>query len=231
MKILALIPARGGSKGVPRKNIRLLGNKPLLEYSIESAKNSHLISEILVSTDDEEIAIAAELAGCKPPFLRPSSLAQDQSTSIEVVLHALAYYENQKIYFDAVCLLQPTSPFREASFIDKAIAKFITSQSDSLISVLPIPHQYNPHWAFEEDDQGFLHIATGEENIITRRQDLPKAFYRDGSVYLTKTEVLKTGTFFGKKTAYITSNPELHVNIDTQEDWDYAEQLLQKMNR
>lgn len=225
MKILAVIPARGGSKGVPRKNIKLLGNKPLIEFTIDSAKNATLLTEIVVSTDDDEIAIAAELAGCKPPFIRPTNLAQDHSTSIEVVQHAVEFFEKQNSFFDAVCLLQPTSPFRENGFIDKAIEKFIESDADSLISVLPVPHQYNPHWTFEVNN-GTLKIATGEEKIISRRQDLPDAFHRDGSIYITKIQTLKNGSFFGNKIAYIESNAKFYVNIDTITDWENAEKIL-----
>jgi len=227
MRVLAIIPARGGSKGVPKKNIKVLGKLPLIEYTINAAKESQYLTEIVVSTDDQEIAIASELAGLKPPFLRPTDLAQDSSTSIAVVLHVLEFYEAQNIFFDAVCLLQPTSPFREKGFIDAAIQKFYSRQSDSLISVLKIPHQFNPHWAFEEAIDGNLKIATGENNIISRRQDLPNAYYRDGSVYLTKVSVLKTGTFFGKKISYIESNPEFYVNIDSMEDWEKAASLIE----
>lgn len=226
MKFLAVIPARGGSKGVPKKNIKLLGKKPLIEYTINDAKNSKLLTEIVVSTDDQEIAIEAEIAGCKPPFIRPDEFAQDTSTSLELVQHAIAFFESQNIFFDAVCLLQPTNPFRGKGFIDEAIQKFISSKSDSLISVLPIPHEFNPHWAFEEDETGLLQIATGEKNIITRRQELPKTFFRDGSVYITKTAVVKNGSLYGESIAYIENNPQFHVNIDTMEDWEKAEKLL-----
>jgi len=226
MKILAIIPARGGSKGVPKKNIKLLGKKPLIEYTIDGAKNSKFLIEIVVSTDDQEIAITSEIAGCKPPFIRPAALAQDSSTSLEVVQHAITFFENKNIFFDAVCLLQPTTPFREKGFIDKAIEKFITSKADCLVSVLPIPHEYNPHWAFEECENGLLKIATGEETIIPRRQELPKAFHRDGAVYISKTTVIKKGSFYGKSIAYIESNPKFYVNIDTMKDWEAAEKLL-----
>lgn len=226
MKILGLIPARGGSKGVPKKNIKLLGKLPLIEYTIYAAKESELLTAIVVSTDDEEIAIAAEVAGVKPPFIRPSEIAQDTSTSLEVVQHAVAYFESQNIFFDAVCLLQPTNPFREKGIIDKAIEKFISSKADSLVSVLPIPHEYNPHWAFEEGTNGLLKIATGESQIIPRRQDLPKAFHRDGSVYITKTAVIKNGSLYGNTIAYIESNPQFYVNIDTMKDWERAERIL-----
>ncbi|KAB1155861.1 acylneuraminate cytidylyltransferase family protein [Flavobacterium luteum] len=229
MRILGLIPARGGSKGVPKKNIKLLGKKPLIEYTINDTKNSKLLTEIVVSTDDAEIAIEAEIAGCKPPFIRPADLAQDTSSSLEVVQHALAFYEKQNIFFDAVCLLQPTNPFRAIGFIDKAIEKFINSKADSLVSVLPVPHEYNPHWTFEEEN-GLLKIATGEEQIITRRQELPNAFHRDGCIYITKADVIKNGSLYGKSIAYIESDPELYVNIDTMQDWKKAEQILNKIN-
>ena len=229
MRILGLIPARGGSKGVPKKNIKLLGKKPLIEYTINDAKNSKLITEIVVSTDNQEIAIEAEIAGCKPPFIRPAEFAQDTSTSLEVVQHAIDFFESQNVFFDAVCLLQPTNPFREQGFIDKAIEKFITSKTDCLISVLPIPHEFNPHWAFEENQSGLLKIATGEKNIITRRQELPKAFYCDGAMYITKTEVIKNGSLYGESIAYIENNPQFYVNIDTIEDWEKAEKLLTLM--
>lgn len=229
MRILGIIPARGGSKGVPRKNIKLLGKMPLIEYTIHSSKESKFLTDTIVSTDDEEIAIAAEISGCKPPFVRPSELAQDASTSIEVVQHAIDFFEKQNIFFDAVCLLQPTSPFRETDFIDAAIQKFIAKQSDSLVSVLPVPHEYNPHWTFEETENGLLKIATGDKTMISRRQELPKAFHRDGSIYITKTSVIKKGTFFGESVAYIESNPDFYVNIDTMEDWKKAEELIVKL--
>lgn len=230
MKILGLIPARGGSKGVPKKNIKLLGKMPLIEYTIHSAKDSNFLTEIVISTDDEEIAIAAEVAGYKPPFIRPAEFAQDTSTSLEVVQHAIQFYESQNIFFDAVCLLQPTNPFKEKGFIDRAIEKFIASKADSLVSVLEIPHEFNPHWAFEEASNGLLKIATGESKIIPRRQDLPKAFHRDGSIYITKTDVIKSGSLYGNTIAYIENNPQFHVNIDTIKDWETAEKLLTQIH-
>jgi len=129
-----------------------------------------------------------------------------------------------------VILLQVTSPFREEGFIDRAIEKFIQSEADALVSVLPVPHEYNPHWIFEADRNGNLRIATGENQIIKRRQDLPKAYFRDGSIYITKTEVIKQGSFFGNQLTYIESNPDLYVNIDTMDDWKKAEEMLINMN-
>lgn len=226
MKILAIIPARGGSKGVPRKNIKILGDKPLIAFSIEQAKESNCFSKIIVSTDDEEIATISKNYGAEIPFIRPSELANDTASSIAVVQHVVDFFESKNEYYDAICLLQPTSPFREKNFINKTIEKFTTSDSDALISVLKVPHEYNPHWVFEEDNNGNLHIATGESEIIKRRQDLPTAYFRDGSIYLTKVDTIKKGSFYGEKLTYILNNPNLYVNIDSMEDWNQAEQKL-----
>jgi N-acylneuraminate cytidylyltransferase len=229
MKILGLIPARGGSKGVPQKNKKVLGNLPLISYTINSAKKAKLLHSIVVSTDCVDLFQIAENLGCKPPFIRPSALSQDSSSSIEVVQHAINFFEEQGVVYDAVCLLQPTSPFRKEGFIDTAIQQFIDKQVDSLISVLPVPHEYNPHWTFEIQENGLLKIATGEEQIISRRQDLPKAYHRDGSIYITKVSVLKQGSFYGDSMAFIESDPEWYVNIDTTTDWIKAEELRIKL--
>lgn len=230
MKILAIIPARGGSKGVPGKNIKMLGGKPLLAYTTEIALESKYFAEVMLSSDDEQIIEVARILGVQVPFVRPAALAQDNTPTIEVILHALQWYKNQNIFFDAVCLLQVTSPFRTVDFLDKAIKKFIKSGCDSLVSVQQVPLEYNPHWTFEVNQEGNLTIATGEEKIISRRQELPKAYHRDGSIYLTKTKVLlNQNSLYGKSTTFIESSPEFHVNIDTAVDWEKAEQILKKL--
>lgn len=227
MKILGIIPARGGSKGVPNKNIKLLGGKPLIAYTIESAMESKMLTDCIVSTDSEQIAETAKAYGAKVPFMRPAELATDTAKSIDVVLHALDALQEQGNRYDAVVLLQPTNPFRPNGFIDDAIQKFTSGGYDTLISLLPVPHEYNPHWVFVPDAQGMLKLATGEEEIISRRQDLPPAFFRDGSIYITFIEVLKNKkSFYGNKLGYIEANPKCHVNIDTPADWERAEQLI-----
>lgn len=226
MRVLAIIPARGGSKGVPGKNIKLLGGKPLLQYTLESANESQLLTRVILSSDDASIIATAEALGLEVPFIRPANLATDQAKSIEVVQHAVQYLEEKGEFFDAVCLLQPTSPFREKGFIDAAIEKFIQTGVDTLLSVLPVPHEYNPHWVFEENEAGHLKLATGENQIIARRQELPGAYYRDGSLYLTKMDYIKRGTFYGAQLGFIVSNPDFYVNIDTPTDWIAAEQKL-----
>ena len=227
MKILAIIPARGGSKGVPGKNIKLLGEKPLLQYSAEAAKAASRICDTIISTDSKEIAVVAEKCGIEVPFIRPAALATDTASSIDVVVHAIEFLALQQRYYDAVCLLQPTSPFRSAGFVDKAILKFEQMNADTLISVLPVPHEYNPHWVFESEKHGELFIATGEKEIIKNRQDLPEAFIRDGSIYITRISVIKEKhSYYGKHIAYIKSNPALYANIDNLEDWEKAEKKL-----
>jgi CMP-N,N'-diacetyllegionaminic acid synthase len=227
MRILGIIPARGGSIGVPGKNIKLLNGKPLLQYTSEIALESQYLTDVILSSDDTQIITVAKSLGIQVPFLRPEEFAQDTTPTIDVIIHALQWYENQSVFFDAVCLLQVTSPFRTVDFLDKAIEKFIASGCDSLVSVQKVPHEYNPHWTFEVNTEGNLKIATGEEKIISRRQELPEAYHRDGSIYIMKTEVLlQQHSLYGKSISFIESSPEFYVNIDTLTDWEKAEQMI-----
>jgi CMP-N,N'-diacetyllegionaminic acid synthase len=229
MKILAIIPARGGSKGIPGKNMKLLGGKPLLEYTVEAARESKLLSRVILSSDDKAIINLAKSIGLEVPFVRPAHLATDRSGSLEVVQHALAFFEEKGETFDAVCLLQPTTPFRESGSIDAAIQQFIDSGCDSLVSVREVPEEYNPHWVFEADETGCLHIATGEKEIIKRRQELPKAYFRDGSIYLTKAQVIvEQQSLYGNRMGYIVSKGERYANLDTPADWEKAESILNR---
>lgn len=229
MKILGIIPARGGSKGVPGKNIKVLGSKPLIQYTLEAAEQSKLLSKVIVSTDSEPIADCVKSLGGTIPFIRPASLAQDETPTLSVIQHALDFYLEQGESFDAVCLLQVTSPFRMPGFIDKALSKFIEADCDSIISVLPVPTEFNPHWIFEPDERGYLKIATGESNIISRRQDLPQAYFRDGSIYITKSEIIvNQQSLLGQKISFLANGPQWHVNIDTLHDWEVAERMVEK---
>ncbi len=226
MKILGIIPARGGSKGVPGKNIRSLSGKPLLGYTAQAALESGLLTKVMLTTDDPAIADIGSSLGLEVPFLRPSELALDSSPTLPVIRHALDFYRKLGEEFDAMCLLEVTSPFRKKGLIDEAISRFIESAADALVTVLPIPATYNPHWAFEANSSGFLKIATGEEKIIPRRQELPTAYHRDGSIYLTKSEIVRQGSLYGDKLAYLENDPEYYVNIDTLEDWQLAESWI-----
>ena len=226
MKILGLIPARGGSKGVPGKNIKPLNGKPLLAYTAEIAMQSDLLAEVILSSDDVQIIEAAKSIHLQVPFIRPTELANDDTPTIDVVRHALDFYEQQNIFFDAVCLLQVTSPFRSLEFLNEAISKFIASGCDSLVSVQKVPHEFNPHWTFEVNLDGNLKIATGEKNIISRRQELPDAYHRDGLIYITTTAVIQQqNSLYGQNITFIESPKAFHVNIDTMADWERAEEI------
>lgn len=230
MRILGLITARGGSKGIPGKNIKLLGGVPLIDYTIASAKESAYISKIVLSSDDEKIIEAARKKDVEIPFIRPAELAADDSSSIAVIQHALKFHQAKNENFDAVCLLQPTTPFRRTGLIDEAISKFISGKYDSVISVREIPADFNPHWAFEEEG-GSLKISTGESTPITRRQELPKAYHRDGAIYITGTkQILNENSLLGKNIGFIETTADEYVNIDTMTDWGRAEELLNKRN-
>ncbi|MEM1318957.1 MAG: acylneuraminate cytidylyltransferase family protein [Bacteroidota bacterium] len=228
MKILGLIPARGGSKGIPRKNIKKLGDKELIRYTIETGLQCRSLDQLVVSTEDDEIAAISALAGASVPFLRPAALASDHSPTLDTVLHAMQYFDAQQQPFDAVCLLQPTIPFRSVTDIEAAINAFKDHEADSLISVREVPHTYNPHWVFEvKPGTNFLDIATGEGHIITRRQDLPKAYYRDGSIYISSRKaLLEQGSLYGQNIAYHINEQSPDINIDTPADWEQAEAYL-----
>ena len=228
MRVLALIPARGGSKGVPRKNIRLLAGKPLLAYTAEAALAAKRLSRIVLSTDDEEIARIGRQYGLEVPFIRPPELSQDDAPTLPVVQHALHWFEQKGEYFDSVCLLQPTNPLRQPEHIDGCIELLETGDADAVVSVLPVPHQYNPHWVYFQGQQGNLRLSTGEEAPISRRQDLPPAFHREGSLYVTRRDVLMVqDSLYGKKLVGFPMEPEFSVNIDGPLEWERADQLLQ----
>ncbi|PTX44096.1 N-acylneuraminate cytidylyltransferase [Christiangramia gaetbulicola] len=230
MKILGIIPARGGSKGIPGKNIKILGKKPLLQYTYESAKRSSLLSKVILSSDDQEIISIARKIDLDVPFTRPDYLAQDKTSSLEVIYHALNYFQERNIRFDAICLLQPTTPFRPENLIDRAIKKFIQGNYDSLITVKKVPAEFNPHWVFE-DESGKLKLATGKKEIISRRQDLPTAYFRDGAIYLSKTDViLNQKSLYGQNIGFLENLDPRYVNLDTLEDWNKAEKILKESN-
>ncbi len=231
MRILGIIPARGGSKGIPHKNRKLLGGKPLLYYTIDAATASNLLDEVIFSSDDDELITLAEAKHITIPFKRPKHLATDGAGSLQVVQHAITFLKEQGQDFDAVCLLQVTTPFRAKGLIDAAISKFKISEADSLVTVQKVPHQYNPHWVFE-DSNGLLKIATGDKEIIKRRQELPDSYIRDGAIYITKVSVIMNeDSFFGVSTAYLETDADTHVNIDTNDDWIKAEQVLKQVGQ
>lgn len=229
-KILGLIPARMGSKEVPGKNMKQLGGIPLVQYTIEAAQQAKLLDAILVSTDCPEIA---KFARCfdkiAAPFLRPPSLAADRSPMTDVVAHALYHAGNHGHAFDYVLLLQPTCPFRIPGIIDDTIRHILSQKADSLITVRKIPDAFNPFWAYTLHSNGCKKTMQGANvPTITRRQDLPATYHRDGEIYIARASLIRGGQLTGGKVAACINDNEFGINIDTPTDWAQAENLLEQ---
>ncbi len=224
MKILVIIPARGGSKGIPRKNIRLLNGKPLIYYTIDCARAICDDEDICVSTDDAEIISVVEQYGLKVPFVRPAELATDTAGTYEVLLQALDYYERTGKSYDVVMLLQNTSPFRRAEHVKEAL-KLYTPNIDMVVSVKEC--SANPYYCvFEEDNNGYLHICKGDGNIF-RRQDAPKVYEYNGAIYIMNAKALKTTHMhqMKKRVKYVMDNKS-SFDLDTMWDWKMVEMII-----
>ena len=224
MKPLVIIPARGGSKGIPHKNIKLLGGKPLICRAIDNARAVAPDSDICVSTDDSEIIQVVEDYGLKVPFIRPTELAADNSGTYEVLLHALSFYEQQGRTYDTIILLQPTSPFRRDEDISEAL-KLYSPDVDMVVSVTEA--RANPYYnCFETDSDGFLHVSKGDGKYI-RRQDAPKAWEYNGAIYIINPQSLKRKSLGEFKRRMMYEMDELHsLDLDTPLDWRIAELLI-----
>jgi len=227
VRVLGLIPARGGSKGVPRKNVRPLGGKPLLAWTVDEALAAPSLARVVLTTDDEEIAAVGRAHGAEVPFLRPAELARDETGSLPVVLHALEWLEQGGDRFDAVCLLQPTSPLRRAADIDGAVALLERTGADSVISFTPVGERH-PARMKRLDDEGRVHDPPFAEAFEgQRRQELPPLYLREGSLYVTRREVLVDGgSFQGRDCRAWLVPEERAVNIDTPFDLLLAELLI-----
>ena len=231
-KILAIIPARGGSKGIPRKNIKILGNKPLIAWSIDAAKRGNLIDRVVVSTDDEEIAAVAQEHGAETPFLRPKELAQDLTPTLPVLEHAVRWLQdNEKYIPDVVVLLAPTFPFREQKHIEESIRLLEESKADSVVSVVEVTGQYSPYWQFMLNEKGRLKLFTGDgdiKNVIPSRQELPTTYIRNSALYVFKRDLLfrNPSSIYGDDTVPYVMEKKYSLDIDTEEDWKIAESFL-----
>jgi CMP-N-acetylneuraminic acid synthetase len=213
---------------VPRKNVKPLAGKPLIQYTIEAAIAAGSLHRVVLSTDDDEIAELGAALGADVPFRRPPDLADDRAPMLGVVQHALTAVESGgDDPYDAVCLLQPTNPLRSSALIDRCVERLVDSAADAVVTVLAVPHEHNPHWVFEPDADGWLRIATGEDQPIPRRQDLPPAYHREGSVYVTRRDALLAGSLYGDQVLGVEVDPASSVNIDGPADWARAEALLQ----
>ena len=226
MKPLIIIPARGGSKGIPHKNIKPLAGKPLIYYTLDVALQIVPKEDICVSTDDQNIIKCVEDYGLKVPFVRPSELATDSSGTYEVLLHALNFYEELGKYYDCIVLLQATSPFRNIEHVNEALSLY-SHDLDMVVSVKE--SGTNPYYnCFEEDNNGFLKKTLDCDNY-TRRQDVPVTYEYNGAIYIINIESLKA-THMGKFTRRVKYlMDDIHsVDIDNMTDWRYAEFLIEK---
>lgn len=226
-KVLGIIPARGGSKGIPRKNIRMLAGKPLLAYTATAALASRTLARVILSTEDPEIAGIGEALGLGVPFVRPAELAVDSTPMIDVVLHALRSVEREGQAYDAICILQPTSPLRSAATIDRCVSLLWECDLDSVISVRPVPAEFNPHWVYFETPDGLLQPSMKACAEVPCRQQLPNAYHTDGSVFLTRTQsVIEHQTLKGGRMLGAVSPAHEAVDLDTEEQWQALEQHL-----
>ena len=222
-RYLVVIPARGGSKGIPRKNIKPFGGKPLIYYTIDVARSIAPDSDICVSTDDDEIIQVVKEYGLNVPFKRPAELATDTAGTYEVLLHALSFYESCNKHYDALILLQNTSPFRTSKHLREALELF-NNDIDMVVSVKECPS--NPYYCvFEENSEGFLNVCKGDGSIY-RRQDAPTVYEYNGAIYIINPESLKKQHMhhFKHRVKYVMDEIS-SFDLDTKTDWIIAEMI------
>lgn len=229
-KILAIIPARAGSKRLPGKNTKKMAGKPLIQWTMEAAKNCKLLAEVIVSTDDESIVELAKKTDVNVPFLRPLELAQDESTSIDVIKHAVEFFKKHGRKFDYIMLLQPTSPLRTAWHIDEAINLLKDKNADAIISVCPTEHP--PLWSNTLDEDGKMDLFISSDIKNTRSQDLPVYYRLNGAIYITKIErLLSENTMFIKDNIFAYKmTTKSSIDIDESIDFTLAEAIMEKEN-
>ena len=230
LKPLYIIPARGGSKGIPGKNIKLLGGRPLIAYAIDAARGAGADDRhIILSTDYQTIAYTARSLGLPVEYMRPAELATDSAGSRELILDAMKWADSRGIVYDCVVLLQPTSPMRTADDVKGALDLY-SPDVDMVVSVTPAAT--NPYYnCFETDpESGYLHISKGD-GLLTRRQDAPEAWEYNGAVYIINPESIRREALvsFGRRIPYVMPR-ERSIDLDTPTDWLVAEALMSQNN-
>jgi N-acylneuraminate cytidylyltransferase len=224
-RVLALIPARGGSKGLPRKNILMVKERPLISWTIEAALKSKVITRTILSTDDDEIAGIAASWGCEVPFKRPPQLATDSASSIDVVLHAI----QQLPGYDFVILLQPTSPLRLSSDIDFAFEHMLEKKGLCCVSVCE--SEQSPYWMYQINSNGELEKLLPVLDAVTRRQDLPPTYVLNGAIYIARVDwLLKSKSFIGSGCIPYAMPKKRSLDIDTVEDLNLFSSIFYNHN-
>ncbi|MFT5824152.1 MAG: CMP-N,N'-diacetyllegionaminic acid synthase [Crocinitomix sp.] len=232
MNVLGIIPARGGSKRVPQKNIKMLGGKPLIAFTIEAAQQALNLTDIIVSTDSGAIAEVAKKFGAKVPFIRPAELALDGTSDRPVLIHALEQYlANNEGKIDAICLLRPTSPFRTATSIDKGIALLKSSGSDAVRSMTKVEGVHHPYWMFQSENGLATNVVPGISiEKYYQSQLLPPVYRLNGCVDLIKVDVLLNADvpLYGNSIQILETVEQESLDIDTLEDFEYCEWLMSR---
>ena len=229
--VLGLIPARGGSKGIPNKNLRQLAGKTLLGYTADAARASGVIDRLVLSTDSEAIAALGRELGIEVPFMRPTELAGDEAAMLPVLQHAVAALEAEGWQPEIIVLLQPTSPLRTPAHIRDAVEMLRAEQCDSVVSVLEIPDDYAPQKALRVQD-GALTYWLPEGKAITRRQELEPAYSRDGTVYaFWRATLVEQGSIYGERCLPLILPHAESMNLDSEADWARAEAHLESVSK
>jgi len=228
--ILGIIPARGGSKGIPRKNMYPLAGKPLIWYTFQAAQASTMLTRTILTTDDEAIADYGRQQQIEVPFMRPPELAQDDTPSPAVIQHALDFLADD-YQPDLIVLLQPTAPLRQGQHIDAAIQLLLDKNGGSVVSVALVPAHCHPYWSFVIDENTVMQPfdSRGGPQRYSRRQLLPSVYYRNGAVYVIRRELIQEqNTLYGKNPLAYIMPPDVSVNIDDIEDIWMAERKILK---
>ena len=229
-KILGIIPARGGSKGIPGKNIRMLGGKPLIYYAAQAAKESGLVNRLILTTDSAEIAEVGRKLGIETPFIRPAHLAQDNTPMFPVMEHALQFVENEGWQPDIILLLQPTAPLRQADHLRVAVNLLVEAKCDAVASVIEVPQHYVPDFVLRLEEGRLKPFLDGGEKV-TRRQDARAAYSRDGTVYAFWRDVfVNKHSIYGDDCRPLLIPRDMSCNLDTMEDWGEVEQKIKNIN-
>lgn len=224
--VLGIVPARGGSKGLPGKNLKLLAGRPLLEYTARAARASGVIDRTILSTDSPDIAEAGRRAGLEVPFTRPAALALDETPMFAVIEHALREIEAGGARPDVVVLLQPTSPLRRPSHIQDAVRLLRETGADSVVTVVEVPRHLSPDYVMRIEN-GVLRPFLPEGERVTRRQDARPAYSREGTVYaFRRTTVERFGNIYGEDCRPLIIDPADSLSIDSAADWEAAERRL-----
>ena len=223
--VLSIIPARGGSKGLPKKNLLSLSGKPLIAWTIEAANQSEYIDRCIVSTDNDEISEIAKMYNCEVPFIRPKILAKDDSIAISVIKHAITFLNEKGQYYDIVIVLQPTSPLRTGEDIEAAIALFAKNSTESVVSMVEVSHPVQ--WTFQLTPE--LNIIDANKFANTRRQDFEKRYSLNGAIYISRVDSLfSINTFLSQNTVAYVMPEDRSIDIDNQFDFDLAEYFINK---